>query len=145
MDEQSDIFLMMKIITDKACSLFASHVELPLTAAQGRVMAFLKAREGRGVAQKDIERHLGVAHSTAKGLLQRLEEKGFVRTAFDSSDRRVKHVYETEKSKLVKEQIVPFIRNFEAQCLRGISSQEQSQMLQVLRRIYANMCGEPGV
>lgn len=141
MKEKSDILLMMKIISDKASALFSSRAAIPLTATQGHIMAYLRAMEGKGVAQKDIEQHLGVAHSTAKGLLQRLEEKGFVRTAFDSSDRRVKHVYSTEKSRQLKEQIGPLLRKFEEECLVGFSDGELEQLMAMLQRIYANLCG----
>lgn len=141
MKEKSDILLMMKIISDKASALFSSRAEIPLTSAQGHVMAYLCAMEGKGVAQKDIEQHLGVAHSTAKGLLQRLEEKGFVRTAFDSKDRRIKHVYSTEKSRKLKEQIGPLFHKFEEACMAGISEEEQEQLMSLLQRIYGNLCG----
>ena len=139
MEQNHDILLLMKIITDRAVTLFASKAKLPLTSAQGRVLSYLAARQDAPVAQKDIERHLGITHSTAKGLLQRLEEKGYVRTAFDSDDKRVKHIYRTPKSKKVKETLSAYVDELEAELFRGLSMEELERLLGSLRRIRDNV------
>ncbi|MBR7108598.1 MAG: MarR family transcriptional regulator, partial [Akkermansia sp.] len=82
---------MMKLIADRVSTLFSLRAEVPLMAAQSRVVMYLEACGGGPLSQKEIEQYLNVTHTTAKGLLQRLEEKGFVRTAFDSKDGRVKN------------------------------------------------------
>lgn len=139
MEQKHDILLMMKIITDRASTIFASKVKLPLTSAQSRVLSYLAAKGDAPVAQKDVEQHLGVTHSTAKGLLQRLEEKGFVRTAFDSKDKRVKHVYRTEKSCEVKETVYRYLEDLENLLFRGLSEEELAQLAAMLYRVRDNV------
>lgn len=139
MEQNHDILLMMKIITDRAGTIFASKVKPPLTSAQCRVLSYLAACGDTPVAQKYVEKHLGVTHSTAKGLLQRLEEKGFVRTAFDSTDKRVKHVYRTEKSREIKEMVHSFLEDLETRLFAGLDKGELEQFSALLRKIHNNV------
>ena len=81
MDTGHSIGFMMKMITDRMSSLFAPRMQSALTAPQCRVLMYLEACGGGPVSQRDLGKYLGVSHTTVKGLLQRLEEKGFVRIA----------------------------------------------------------------
>ena len=137
-DTHSPCFLM-KMITDRASSLFMQEIgDLGITPAQSRVLMYLDRRRGEAVSQRDLERHLCVSHTTVKGLLQRLEEKGYVRTAFDSSDRRVKHAYLTEEFYRMHAQAREAMRGFEEQLMSGFSAAETEQLRRMLERIYHN-------
>lgn len=129
----------MKMVTDRADAIFAQRVgTLRVTAPQCRLLMYLESRGGAGVSQRDIEQYLGVSHTTVKGLLQRLEEKGYVRTAFDSSDRRVKHAYLTPDFLQLNAQAKEAMRDFEEQLMRGFSAEETEQLRSMLERIYHN-------
>ena len=130
---------MMKLITDRVTTLYTLQEELPVTAAQCRVLAYLHACGGGPVSQKALERHLGVSHTTAKGLLQRLEEKGFVRTAFDSEDGRVKNAYLTAHSEQFREKLMQNTRDLQDRILDGLSGEERGQLVTLLERIYDNI------
>ena len=99
---------------------------------------YLDSRDGEPVSQRELERHLGVSHTTVKGLLQRLEEKGYVRTAFDSEDGRVKHAYLTDEFQRMKAQTEGALRAFENQLVSGFSDAELKQLQSMLERIYHN-------
>lgn len=130
---------MMKMITDRVSSLFAPRMASLLTAPQCRVLMYMEACGGGPVSQRDLGRYLGVSHTTVKGLLQRLEEKGFVRTAHDDTDARVKNAYLTEKSAQMKNDMEQSIRDMHAQLLQGISEEEQALVSRVLHKMYANI------
>ena len=130
---------IMKMVSDRADAIFAQRVgTLRVTAPQCRLLMYLESRGGAGVSQRDIEHYLGVSHTTVKGLLQRLEEKGYVRTAFDSSDRRVKHAYLTEEFYRMHAQAREAMRGFEEQLMSGFSAAETEQLRSMLERIYHN-------
>ena len=133
------ISYLMKLITDRLSALFLERAELPLTAAQSRVVMYLEARGGGPLAQKDIEQYLNVSHTTAKGLLQRLEEKGFVRTAFDGTDGRVKHIYLTDKAHLCRDELAEHIDALSDRMLDGLTQQEELQLFDLLKRVYGNI------
>lgn len=136
---EHSISFMMKMITDRVSSLFAPRMASLLTAPQCRVLMYLETCGGGPVSQRDLGRYLGVSHTTVKGLLQRLEEKGFVRTAHDDTDARVKNAYLTEKSAQMKNDMEQSIRDMHAQLLQGISEEEQALVSRVLHKMYANI------
>lgn len=137
--EEESISFLMKMITDRVTTLFRARAEMPLTAAQCRVVMYLESREGGPVSQREIEHFLGVTHTTARGLLRRLEEKDFVRTAFDDADRRVKNAYLTEKSREVHEALGHYADQLHEQLLRGISAGERKRLGKLLEQIYHNI------
>lgn len=133
------ISFLMKLIADRVSTLFSLRAEVPLTAAQSRVVMYLEACGGGPLSQKEIEQYLNVTHTTAKGLLQRLEEKGFVRTAFDSKDGRVKNAYLTEQARKCRDELMEHIRALTDQMMQGISAEEETQLFELLRRVYGNI------
>ncbi|MBR1996831.1 MAG: winged helix-turn-helix transcriptional regulator [Akkermansia sp.] len=133
------ISFLMKLIADRVSTLFSLRAEVPLTAAQSRVVMYLEACGGGPLSQKEIEQYLNVTHTTAKGLLQRLEEKGFVRTAFDSKDGRVKNAYLTEAARKCRDELMGHIRALTDQMMQGISAEEETHLFELLRRVYGNI------
>ena len=79
-----------------------------------------------------------MSHTTVKGLLQRLEEKGYVRTAFDDADGRVKHAYLTAEFRRRQAEAQQAMQEFEEQLVAGFSPAEVEQLRQLLERIYQN-------
>lgn len=136
---EHSISFMMKMITDRISSLFAPRMASMLTAPQCRVLMYLETRGGGPVSQRDLGRHLGVSHTTVKGLLQRLEEKGFVRTAHDDADARVKNAYLTAKSAKMKSDMEQSIAELHEMLLQGVSEEEQELLSRVLNKMYSNI------
>ena len=102
---------IMKMVSDRADAMFAKRFgTLQVTAPQCRLLMYLESRGNHPVSQRELEHYLGVSHTTVKGLLSRLEDKGYVRTAFDSeADGRVKHAYLTQEFRQLQEQAVKFL------------------------------------
>ncbi len=123
------ITTILKLVTDRSSALFRQYAgELPLTEAQCRVAVYLASKNGEPVSQRQIEAQL----------LQRMEEKGFVRTAFDSTDKRVKHVYLSELSLDLQEKYGKAVQQVESILLKGFSDEEREQLRSLLDRLYAN-------
>lgn len=141
MKESPHICYMMKMIVDRADTMFHEVMgPIPVTAPQCRLLMYLASREGAPVSQRELEGYLGVSHTTVKGLLSRLEEKGYVRTAFDdAADARVKHAYLTDKYHRSHADARAVIDRFEAEIVRGLSEEEQETMKKLLARIYTNV------
>ena len=131
---------LMKMIVDRAETLFTQLEGAPgITPAQCRVLLYLESRQGEPVPQRDIERHMCVSHTTVKGLLQRLEEKGLVRTAFDSEDGRVKNAYLTAYYHKRHAAAQGAISRLEACMLSGFSAAEKKQLTCMLKRVFDNI------
>ncbi len=140
--EEHPVLFTMKMVADRAEVLFNAlaekGVELP-TPAQGRVLMYLKSRNGGPVSQRELEHHLGVSHTTAKGLVQRLEEKGFVRTAFDSEDGRVKHIYLAEYSNRLHAALRKQSQRIEECMLEGLSPAERAELNRLMQHVFRNI------
>lgn len=130
---------LMRLISDRLSTLFAERADCPVTAAQARVIMYLKKQEGREVTQHELEQYLGVSHATIRGLLQRLEDKGYVRTAFNSRDGRVKNVYLTDASRQYRERMREQLESLDARLLHGLSKAELSELTRMLEHIYNNI------
>ena len=141
MKESHSVSFLMKMITDRSGSLFAhEHGDLSITPAQCRVLMYLDRKRGEPVSQRDLERYLCVSHTTVKGLLQRLEEKGWVRTAFDDShDGRVKHVYLTDALEKRHSAAREKIQALEELVLEPLSAEERVQLRDMLSRMLDNL------
>ena len=141
MKEPHSACFLMKMITDRASSLFMQEMgDLGITPAQSRVLMYLERRRGEAVSQRDLERHLLVSHTTVKGLLQRLEEKGWVRTAFDDShDGRVKHVYLTGALETRHSAARENMKRLEEMVLSPLSEEEKEQLRGLLSRVLDNL------
>ena len=130
---------LMRLIADRARTLFEAKAECPVTSAQARVVMYLKKQEGRAVSQRELAEYLGVSHATVCGLVQRLEDKGDVRTGFDSRDGRVKNVYLTDESQRYKERMHELLEALEGRLLSGLSEAEQAELTRMLEKIYSNI------
>ncbi len=139
MAKEHRIGFMMKMITDRMSSLFAPLMSSVLTAPQCRVLMYLETCGGGPVSQRDVARHLGISHTTAKGLLQRLEEKGFVRTAHDDADARVKNAYLTAKSAQMKHDMEQTVTELNERLLQGVSEEERQMLSRLLNHMYSNI------
>lgn len=141
MNDSYHISYLMKMIVDRTDTLFQQKMgPIPVTAPQCRLLMYLDSRKGEAVSQRELERYLGVSHTTVKGLLSRLEEKGYVRTAFDNAeDGRIKHAYLTEKYHRSHADARDVIDRFEQEIVHGLTDEEQRVMKHLLLRLYANV------
>lgn len=141
MNDSHHISYLVKMIADRTDTLFHQKMgPLPVTAPQCRLLMYLDSRGGEPVSQRELERYLGVSHTTVKGLLSRLEEKGYVRTAFDdAADGRVKHAYLTDKYHRSHADARALIDRFDEEFVRGLNAEEQATLRGLLLRVYGNL------
>jgi DNA-binding MarR family transcriptional regulator len=66
--------------------------------------------ESGGMSLKALSAHLGLAHSTVSGIVDRLEKRGLVQRQADKADQRVTHIA-----------VTPRVRDFVRGTLPGLS------------------------
>lgn len=67
-----------------------------LTMAQAGALSVLYYAPEKQLSMKELEKNLRVAQSTVVGIISRLEQKGFVESYGDLSDKRIKLVRITQ-------------------------------------------------
>ncbi|MFR2777161.1 MAG: MarR family winged helix-turn-helix transcriptional regulator, partial [Intestinibacter bartlettii] len=76
---------------------------------------------------------------TVTGLLNRLEEKGFITREQNLNDKRSKFIKMTEKTQRVLDDAYLYIQELDAQVLNGISNEEQEQLFKYMYKILDNL------
>ena len=125
---QQHIGYLTKLISDRVKvhmdSVFVCH---GLTITQSRVLGFLAHHQNRAT-QKEIEDFLNVSHPTVVGIINRLEQSGFVERLSDPGDRRSRIVSATEQAQSLSHEIELQIDENERQMVRGLTEQETVEL-----------------
>lgn len=136
---QQHIGYLTKLISDRVKvrmdSVFVCH---GLTITQSRVLGFLAHHQNRAT-QKEIEDFLNVSHPTVVGIINRLEQSGFVERLSDPGDRRSRIVSATEQAQSLSHEIELQIDENERQMVRGLTEQETVELKRMLQVIAKNL------
>ena len=103
------------------------------------VLLYLKRHEEDKLTQRDLETGLTLKNPTVTGLLNRLEEKGFITREQNLNDKRSKFIKMTDKSERVLEDAYLYIQELDAKMLNGISKEEKEQLFKHIYKILDNL------
>jgi DNA-binding MarR family transcriptional regulator len=104
-----------------------------MTMPEWRVMAIIADEEGLSggeVAQKAEMDKVAVSRAVSK-----LIEGGRINRQISLSDKRRSELYLSAEGRKVYEQIVPIAKNYEAEVLGQLSSDDQVKLGQILRKL----------
>jgi len=107
-----------------------------LTLSQMNVLMELEAIPGHQLTLKELEGLLHVAQSTAAGIVVRLEQKGFVESFTDESDRRVKKVRITPAGMECSKNAASDVKEIETKLLSGLTAAEKLLFLDLLEKVF---------
>jgi DNA-binding MarR family transcriptional regulator len=108
-----------------------------LSAAQWRLLVQLK--KGEGIAQARLAALLEIEPISVSRLLDRMEEGGWIERRPDTTDRRVRNVYPTDRTRQIFNSIRAMAGEIYAEALAGLSQQQQQAVLEGLLRINENL------
>jgi MarR family transcriptional regulator, lower aerobic nicotinate degradation pathway regulator len=112
---------------------FAEALEsLGLTTALFALLNVLAAH--RGAIQQEIGAAMGIDPSTMVSLIDQLETAGLAKRRPRPTDRRAREVAITPKGRRVLKRARQLAMQVEDDVLRGLSSAERRQLLELLRR-----------
>lgn len=110
---------------------------LGLTRAQWSVLAHLQRQQG--VQQKDLARTMDIKPITLARHLDRLEKDGWLRREDDTSDRRAKRLYLTDKAAPMIRALKNVGKKVRSHALQGISDKDLAHFMDTLFRIRGNL------
>lgn len=91
---------------------------------------------------KTLAKERGISPPTATGLLDRLTRTGYVKRGSDPEDRRVVMVSLTKKGENAAQDFLRTVRNRWKNILIHLTSKEQHQYLNIVKKIVAILSGE---
>ena len=110
-----------------------------LTKSQRDVLGYLHFTDKEIVIQKDIEEHFHISNPTVTGILNRLEQKGFIERKHNPKDKRVRAIVLTQKEQDLHEDIENQIRIMESKFENALGIEKQKQLLEILKELAQNL------
>ena len=148
LEADNSIGLKAKIINNAFDQVFNQAIlSMDLTSTQSFILGYLNRHIDAPVCQKDIEKKFNMKHPTVTGLLQRLEEKGFIETSYDPTDRRHKRIFLTQKAHDSRNAMEDLGKQTELRFIAGFSQDEVQTLCLLLDKVIGNirntdLCGK---
>ena len=116
-----------------------------LTGVQLEVLCYLKCNPDKEIHQREIEYWLQLKNPTVTGILNRLEEKGYITRRRNPDDGRFRIIEVTEKGNQVMEDMGEGARDLDDRIYDCMTDEEQAKLLELLDRILATMTENDGI
>lgn len=116
--------------------------QFDLTKSQQDVLHFLHRNKKNQIKQKDIEDFFHISNPTVTGILNRLEQKGYIERISSESDKRVKYIQETETAEALHKTLITNIKRMENQMVDALSVEDQETLYRLLGEVYRNLLKE---
>lgn len=110
-----------------------------LTKSQQDVLGYLHFTDKDPVIQRDIEEHFHISNPTVTGILNCLEQKGFIERKLNQKDKRVRAIVLTQKEQDLHEDIVKQIRTMESRFGNVLGDEKKVQLLEILKELAENL------
>ncbi len=108
----------------------------PLGLSQGKWRTLMHLSQGGNrLTQKEIATRMGIEGATLAGLLDRLENDGWVERRDSAEDRRCKTVHLQRRSKAVLDKIFNTAHDLRAELIDDISQRDLETCIRVLSKI----------
>jgi DNA-binding MarR family transcriptional regulator len=112
---------------------------LGLTLAQLNLLSELDNAKDGALSLRELQDLLGVAQSTATGLVSRLVTKGLVDVLVDPGDRRIHIVQLTEQGAKDCAKRRQTLLRTEEMLLKSLTDEERQQLLRLLRKVFETL------
>ncbi|HMJ05741.1 MAG TPA: MarR family transcriptional regulator [Chthoniobacterales bacterium] len=108
----------------------------PLGFSQGKWRTLMHlSNGGNKLTQREIAARMGIEEPTLAGLLNRLEEDGWVERRASSNDRRCKVVHLQRRSKKITEQIFAAAHTLRNELIQEVPPRDLETCIRVLNHI----------
>ena len=137
-DLRAEMIDAMAKVNRRLRTVFDARVkERGLTLARARTLLALIEQEG--LYQKELAETLEIENATMVRLLDGLERQSCIERQTVEGDRRAKLVVMTEEGKILAEQVEKLAGDVREDLLEGVTDEELSVALNVLRKMSESM------
>ncbi|MGC8819532.1 MAG: MarR family winged helix-turn-helix transcriptional regulator [Fervidobacterium sp.] len=125
---------IFKIIHEKISKEFGIH--------PGQIPMLFIINRKPGINQREIADTLNIEPGTVAVMLKRMEKNGFIYREADEKDRRILHVYLTQKAQNVLQHVREIVDNLEKNILSAITDEEIENLGNILNKIEKRLIDE---
>ncbi len=131
LDEQ--VGFLLRVAMQRHTSIFMSRIIKGLTQTQFAALA--KLREVGPCSQNQLGRLIYLDAATTKGVVDRLEGRGFVTIRADARDRRRRAISLTDAGRAAADAAVKVARQITRHTLVPLTTAEQRAVIRLLRKL----------
>lgn len=113
-----------------------------LTKSQLDILYYLDQHPDQMTCQKDLQNYLHVSNATINGLVNRLEQNGYIYRITNSEDKRMVSIHPTEKANQIKDLFLTTIYNLEQKMMAHIAPDKQEELVNLLEQMIQNIESE---
>lgn len=113
-----------------------------LTKSQLDILNYLNQHPDQMTCQKDLQNYLHVSNATINGLVNRLEQNGYIYRITNSEDKRMVSIHPTEKANQIKDLFLTTIYNLEQKMMAHIAPDKQEELVNLLEQMIQNIESE---
>ena len=114
-------------------------VKYNLTSSQQEILFYLGFHEGEPIHQREIEKWFHLKNPTVTGILNRLEEKGFIVRKTKEDDKRFRMIELTDKSRCLMQEMCEEMWQMDDRIYSCMTEEERSQLSGLLDRILNSL------
>lgn len=129
--------LLFLIETSRKNKLSPIYSHMGLTAGQPRVLNCLLEKDS--ITQKELSMQCMIDPTTLSRILDKLENKNYIRRIPHPTCRRSFQIILTENGRTLAQQIEQILSKTTLQMLDGITEQQLQQSISVMKKIYENL------
>lgn len=115
--------------------------EIGMTLPQWRVLAVLKAGDGRNISELTV--FTVIEQSTLSRIIDRMEQASLVRRRPGATDARVKEIFITAKGEAAFEQILRVAMRHYRRAVKGLAPAEIENLVATLHQVLENIRRSP--
>ena len=137
---------MMPIYANRNISILYRHSQRYLSArlkphgiAVGQFLVLLRVMNAPNITQDGLSAALAMDKGTIARSVADLERKGFILRIPDEIDRRVNHVQPTEKTLLLRQDLIGIVDDLHGILYEGLSTDEIDQLVKLIDRMQINL------
>jgi MarR family 2-MHQ and catechol resistance regulon transcriptional repressor len=113
--------------------------EHKLSRSTLNILMLLRHGPPQGMQLHDLGELLLVSRANITGLMDHLEEKGYVRRIVDSQDRRARYARITKKAEVLLDEFMPVYYRYLQNLLHGVSDADKESLVQLFRKTRASL------
>jgi MarR family transcriptional regulator, lower aerobic nicotinate degradation pathway regulator len=131
LDEQ--IGFLLRKANQRHRAIFSRMISPKLAPAQFAAMA--KLRSDGPIHQNELGRLVAMDSATTTGVVNRLAQRGWVRSSSSADDARLRVIELTDEGNAVLDQLLPRAQAISAATLAPLTHEEAALLCELLRRI----------
>ena len=113
-----------------------------LALQRGQFVFLTRICESPGLHLLELSHLLKVDKATATKAVQKLEAEGYVRKEQNQTDKRMVHLFPTERAQEVYPELIAEENRYLARCFAGMTKEEQALAETLIERIRENIEAE---